>query len=603
MSKTRTVPLVPHGLPGHRGGIVLSAERPKNPWQVITRIWKYLGKQRLLFMLVIFFLIINTTATVTGAYLLRPIINNYIIPGNIAGLVIMVFWLIAIYSAGAVSAFLQNRIMIAVAQKMVKAIRADMFDKMEQLPVKFYDTHSHGELMSRFTNDLDNVSEALNDSITQVFASSITLAGTFVLMVYISPLLSVITITILFVMLWLASRIIKKSKAFFTGQQAALGVANGYMEEMITGQKVIKVFCHESAAIAGFETLNDDLCAKSTKAQFYSGVMMPVMQNLNTINFALTATAGGIISITTGLDIGGLAAFLQYSRQFARPINEISSQYNSLQAAMAGAERIFQIMDELPEIADDPNAITLTNIKGEVIFDQVQFGYIEGQIVLKNISLKANPGQKIAFVGSTGAGKSTIVNLLPRFYDIQTGCITIDGIDIRKIQRKNLRQSLAMVLQDTHLFNGTVMENIRYGRLDATDEEVFAAAELASADSFIKRLPKGYLTILENDGNNLSQGQRQLLNIARAAVADPPILILDEATSSVDTRTEINIHVGIDRLMKGRTSFVIAHRLSTVRNADEIIVLEHGEIVEKGSHKDLLHKKGRYFELYNSQFD
>ncbi|MFY0255364.1 ABC transporter ATP-binding protein [Chitinophaga sp. 30R24] len=602
MNEDRNSLSIPRGLPGHRGGMI-STERPKNTWQVITRISTYLGKQKLLLLLVIFFLLINTTATVVGAYLLRPIINNYIIPGNITGLVKMTLLLITFYITGAVSAFLQNRLMITVAQKMVKAIRADMFSKMQFLPVKFYDSHSHGELMSRFTNDLDNVSGALNDSVTQVFTSTITLTGTFILMFYISPLLSVVTITIVSVMLWLASRIIKKSEVFFTGQQVALGVANGYIEEMITGQKVVKVFSHEEETIAGFEKLNDDLRGKSTKAQFYSGIMMPIMQNLNTINFALTATAGGIIAITRGLDIGGLAAFLQYSRQFARPINEISSQYNTLQAAMAGAERIFQIIDELPETADKKNATALSNVKGEVVFDHVIFGYNEGQVVLKDISLQASPGQKIAFVGSTGAGKSTIVNLLPRFYDIQSGAIMIDGTDIRNIQRNSLRRSLAMVLQDTHLFNGTVMENIRYGRLDATDEEVIAAAVLASADSFIKRLPKGYLTVLEGDGNNLSQGQRQLLNIARAAVANPPILILDEATSSVDTRTEINIQTGIDKLMKGRTSFVIAHRLSTIRNADEIIVLEHGEIIERGRHQILLQQKGRYFELYQSQFD
>jgi ATP-binding cassette subfamily B multidrug efflux pump len=601
MTTAPNPPLMPHGLPGHHG--LQSVEKPKNAPRVITRIWGYLGAQRWLFLLVMCFLLMNTAATLGGSYLLRPIINNYIIPGNLTGLFRMALWLLAIYITGAVAAFFQSRLMIVVAQKMVATIRADMFSKMQMLPLRFYDTHSHGELMSRFTNDLDNVSEALNDSVTQVFSSSITLAGTFVLMIYISPLLSLVTIFIVSIMLLLARAIIKKSGAFFTGQQVSLGIANGYIEEMITGQKVVKVFCHEQAAIDGFELLNTELKEKSTKAQFYSGVMMPIMQNLNTINFALTAVVGGILSITRGLDIGGLAAFLQYSRQFARPVNEISSQYNSLQAAMAGAERLFQVMDELPEAADSIAAIELGPLKGEVSFEQVVFAYDEGEIILKDISLKAAAGQKIAFVGSTGAGKSTIMNLLPRFYDIQSGSITIDGNNIKDIKRQSLRRSLAMVLQDTHLFNVSVMENIRYGRLNATDAEVIAAAKLASADSFISRLPKGYQTILQGDGNNLSQGQRQLLNIARAAVADPPILILDEATSSVDTRTEINIQEGIDKLMEGRTSFVIAHRLSTVRNADEIIVLEHGEIVERGNHNTLLGLKGRYYELYTSQFD
>lgn len=601
MSETHNPPLLPHGLPGHHG--LVSVEKAKNPGRVITRLWSYFGRQKWLFILVVCFLLLNTAASLTGSYLLRPIINHYILPGNSTGLLRMVVWLLAIYLSGAASAFAQSRLMIVVAQRIVNTIRADMFSKMQRLPVRFYDTHTHGELMSRFTNDLDTVSEALNDSVTQVFSSFITLTGTFVLMVYISPLLSLVTVAIVSLMLWLASRIINKSKVFFTGQQASLGVANGYIEEMITGQKVVNVFCHEREAIAEFDRLNTDFRDKSTKAQFYSGIMMPIMQNLNTINFALTAAVGGVLSITTGLDIGGLAAFLQYSRQFARPVNEISSEYNSLQAAMAGAERIFQLMDELPEAADDDHAVALSRVTGNVVFDHVVFSYEAGHIILNDISLRVSAGQKIAFVGSTGAGKSTIINLLPRFYDIQSGSISIDGVDTKTIKRDSLRQSLAMVLQETHLFDDSVMENIRYGRLDATDAEVIAAARLASADSFITRLPKGYLTVLQGDGANLSQGQRQLLNIARAAVANPSILILDEATSSVDTRTELNIQMGIDKLMEGRTSFVIAHRLSTVRNADEIIVLEAGRIVERGNHTALLQQKGRYFELYTSQFD
>jgi ATP-binding cassette subfamily B protein len=437
----------------------------------------------------------------------------------------------------------------------------------------------------------------------QLFTSTITLAGIFILMIYISPLLTMVTLIIVPLMLFVASRIIKKSKGYFVTQQVALGNVNGYAEEIITGQKVVKVFCYEDSAEAAFEIINYDLRDKATQAQLYSGVMMPVIQNLNTINFALTATVGGLLAILRGLDIGGLAAFLQYSRQFGRPVNEISSQYNSIQSALAGAERIFQIMDEVPEAADAPGAVALVHVKGDVEFKSVTFGYDAGKIILKNISLNVKAGQKIAFVGSTGAGKTTIINLLPRFYDIQSGQITIDGIDIQNIQRKSLRSSLAIVLQDTHLFTGTVMENIRYGRLEATDDEVITASTLAGAHSFIQRMPKGYQTVLENDGGNLSQGQRQLLNIARATVAKPSILILDEATSSIDTRTEEIIQKGIDQLMKDRTSFVIAHRLSTVRNADEIMVLENGEIIERGNHESLLEQKGRYFTLYTEQFD
>lgn len=457
--------------------------------------------------------------------------------------------------------------------------------------------------MSRFINDVDNVSDSLNTSVLQLFTSTITLAGILALMIYISPLLTLVTLIIVPFMLWVASAIIKKSKGFFTTQQIALGVVDGYIEEMITGQKIVKVFCYESSAENNFETLNYDLRDKATKAQLYSGVMQPIIQNLNTINFALTATVGGLLAIFKGLDLGGLAAFLQYSRQFGRPVNEISSQYNTLQAALAGAERIFQTMDEIPEVPDTAGAIQLANIKGDVQFNGVTFSYDKDTVVLKNINLKADTGQKIALVGSTGAGKTTIMNLLPRFYDIQSGQITIDGTDITKIKRSSLRKSLAIVLQDTHLFTATVMENIRYGRLEATDDEVIAAATLSGADSFIQRLPKGYHTLLQNDGGNLSQGQRQLLNIARSTVAQPSILILDEATSSIDTRTEQIIQKGMDQLMKGRTSFVIAHRLSTVRNADEILVLENGEIIERGNHEMLLKQKGRYYQLYTGQFD
>jgi ATP-binding cassette, subfamily B, multidrug efflux pump len=593
--------LTPSGIPGRHGRI--SVEKPKNSRKAILRLWRYLSMQKLMLFVVLLLLLINTGATITGSYLLRPIINQYIIPHNLLGLIRMVFLLLGLYLIGSTAAIWQNRLMIRIAQKTVSIIRADLFSKLQSLPLRFFDGNSHGELMSRFTNDIDNVSDSLNTSVMQLFTSAITLIGIFTLMLYISPLLTLVTLIIVPLMLWVAAQIIKRSKNFFTSQQIALGTVNGYVEEMITGLKVVKVFCYEDHAAADFERLNYDLRDKATQAQLYSGAMMPVIQNLNTINFALTATVGGLLAILKGLDLGGLAAFLQYSRQFGRPVNEISSEYNSLQSALAGAERIFQIMDELPEIFDVDNSVALTKVNGNVQFSAVTFGYDADKAVLKNISLEAKTGQKIALVGSTGAGKTTIMNLLPRFYDIQSGTITIDGIDIREIQRSSLRHSMAIVFQDTHLFTASVMENIRYGRLEATDNEVIEAAILAGADSFIKRLPKAYDTILENDGGNLSQGQRQLLNIARATVAKPAILILDEATSSIDTRTEGIIQQGMDQLMKGRTSFVIAHRLSTVRNADEILVLENGEIVERGNHSALLQQKGVYFKLYTGQFD
>ncbi|HVU54629.1 MAG TPA: ABC transporter ATP-binding protein [Puia sp.] len=597
-SYTKTAP---GGMPGRRSN--LSSERPRNTRKVIGRLWHYISRQRSLSALVLMLLLINTAATLAGSYLLRPIINDYIIPKDIPGLIRMSLLLLAIYLAGSLSAIWESRLMILIAQRAVSGIREEVFSRLQSLPLSFFDTHNHGELMSRFTNDMDNVSDALNTSITQLLTSSLTLIGIFTMMLYISPLLTLVTLVIVPTMLLVARQIIKKSKVFFRSQQAALGAMNGYAEEMITGQKVMQLFSHEEIALQEFGKINDDLRDAGTKAQLYSGVMMPVIQNLNTINFAVTAAVGGVLAVAKGFDLGGLAAFLQYSRQFGRPVNEISSEYNTLQAALAGAERVFSILDELPEAADAPDARVAGRSDGNVVFDHVSFGYDSSKLVLKNISLEAKAGQKIAFVGSTGAGKTTIMNLLPRFYDIEAGSITIDGQDIRNIRRDSLRRLMAIVLQDTHLFTGTVMENIRYGRLDATDEEIMAAAKLAGADDFIVRLPQGYGTLLENDADNLSQGQRQLLNIARAAVANPYILILDEATSSVDTRTEQLIQQGMDRLMKGRTSFVIAHRLSTIQNADEIIVLEQGEIVERGSHHALLKQRGRYYQLYMGQFD
>ncbi|HBM79918.1 MAG TPA: multidrug ABC transporter ATP-binding protein, partial [Clostridiaceae bacterium] len=470
-------------------------------------------------------------------------------------------------------------------------------------PVRFFDTTSHGQIMSRFTNDIDNISESLNNSITQLLSSIFTVTGILCLMLFISPLLTLVTLVMVPLMRLIAKTLMKKSRAYFSSQQKALGEIDGYMEEVISGEKVVKVFSFEDNVEKEFNKLNSKLNKYSFRAQLYSQAIMPIMVSINAINYALTAAVGGILAVKTGLDFGGLMVFLQYSRQFGRPINELANQANAIQSALAGAERIFEIMDVSPERDNSENPVELKNVKGYVIFDHVTFSYDHIDTILKDISLYAKPGQKIALVGATGAGKTTITNLLTGFYDVDKGNIYIDGIDINNIKKDSLRKSLAMVLQDTHLFSGTIMENIRYGRLDATDEEVIKAAKLAYADSFIRRLPHGYDTVIEGDGSNLSQGQRQLLNIARAAIADPPILILDEATSSVDTMTERNIQKGMDGLMRGRTTFVIAHRLSTVRNADAIMVLDHGQIIERGSHEELLKQKGIYYKLYTGAFE
>ena len=504
----------------------------------------------------------------------------------------------AIYSVGVVAAYLQSRIMIGISQKAISKIRSDLFCKMQKLPVRFYDTNNHGEIMSRFTNDVDAVGEMLNQTVVQLVAGVISIAGTLGLMIYTNIWLTLVTLVMIPLIMRAGGEIAKRSRSHYGAQQAALGTLNGYIEETITGQKVVKVFCHEEIAEEEFEFLNYDLKEKQIRAQFFGGIMGPVMGNLSQVTYTLTAAIGGILCVARGFDIGGLTVFLNYSRQFSRPINEVSMQVNTIFSALAGAERVFAVMDQEPEPEDSLDAVDLKQVKGDVVLDHVTFGYQPDKIILKDISLYAKPGQKIALVGSTGAGKTTITNLLTRFYDIQEGTITIDGIDIRHIRRDSLRKNISMVLQDTHLFTGTVRENIRYGRMDATDEEVVEAAKLARAHSFIMRLEYGYDTMLEGDGANLSQGQRQLLNIARAAISKAPILILDEATSSVDTRTEKHIEHGMDRLMAERTTFVIAHRLSTVRNADAIMVLENGEIIERGNHEELLSLQGRYYQLY-----
>ena len=617
----------PHG-PGHapKGGF----RKPKNMRGTLRKLMRYLGRYKAHLALVVILLFISSACTVGGSYLIKPLINDYILPGDFPGLAKMLGLMALVYIVGAVCSFGYARIMVHVSQNTVAKIRADLFDKMQGLPLKYFDAHTHGELMSRYTNDIETVSEALNNSFASVISCSLNFLGTIAMMLVLSPVLTLITFGALAVMLAVVKAVGGRSRQYFAAQQKAVGEVNGYIEEMIEGQKVIKVFNHESAAKEGFDQRNEAYRQAGTRAQIYAGIMMPVMGNLSYINYAVTCCVGGLLAIRSG-DLGGLAAFLQYTRQVSQPITQISQQVNTILSAVAGAERVFEVMEAQPEV--DEGKVTLVRVtegrdgslaeanfdtgawawkkpdgelaplRGDVRFDHVVFGYDEDQTVLHDVSLFAKPGQKIAFVGSTGAGKTTITNLINRFYEIRSGTITYDGIDVRDIEKDSLRRSLGVVLQDTHLFTGTVADNIRYGRLDASDEEVEAAARLAGADGFIRHLPHGYQTVLSGDGGSLSQGERQLLNIARAACANPPVLILDEATSSIDTRTEKLIEKGMDRLMAGRTVFVIAHRLSTVRNAKAIMVLEQGEIIERGDHDDLIAQHGRYYQLYTGQME
>lgn len=577
--------------------------KPRQGKKTFWRLLSYLACDKGLLFVIGVLIIIGIIANLMGSYMLRPIINDYIIPGDFPGLVHILLILGGIYITGVIAVYIQYRLLNKIGQRTVARMRGELFSKMEYLPIPYFDTHQHGDLMSRFTNDIDRISEALTDSLSDMLSSILTLIGIFALMIFISPVLTLVTLITVPLMFLSAKSIVKRSRKYFKAQQDSLGSLNGYIEEMISGQKVVKVFGHEKKVQEDFDVRNDDLKGKAEKAQFYSGLMMPVMQNLNTLNYVIITIVGALLAIYRGFDVGGLAAFLQYSRQFGRPINELASLYNSIQAAIAGAERIFDIIDEEPEVLDAQNATILTNVNGDVKMENVVFGYKPEKIILKGISFHVKEGCKVALVGATGAGKTTIMNMLPRFFDIKSGEICIDGNNIMSVTRQSLRQSMAIVLQDTHLFTGTVRENIRFGRLDATDSEIIDAAKLTAAHSFIKRLPKGYDTMLENDGANLSQGQRQLLNIARAAIADPAILLLDEATSNIDTRSEILIQRGLDKLMEGRTSIIIAHRLSTIRNADRILVLEQGEIIEQGNHDELLAKKGKYYSLYQEQFE
>ncbi len=611
-----------HGPNGH------GFQRPKDMKGTFKKLMRYVGRYKAALVLVAVCLILSTVGSVATSYMLKPLLNDYILPGDFSGLLKMLVLMGGLFALSAVCSFAYARIMVHVAQRTVAAIRQDLFDRLQQLPVSYYDRHQSGDLMSRFTNDIDTVSEMLNSSFASIISNVLTFLGTVLMMIILNPWLTLITFGFLALMGVVVKVIGGRSRVNFQRQQAALGAVNGYIEEMIEGQKVIKVFNHEKQAIGRFTTLNDEYRQAATAAQAYAGMMMPAMGNLSKINYAVTCCVGGLLAIGGMFDVGSLGAYLLYVKQVSQPIGQISQQVNTLLAAAAGAERIFAVMDAQPETDEGKTVIvrvkkdgdtltettertgrwawkkpdgTLVELKGDVRFDHVTFSYDGEKTVLHDVSLFAKPGQKIAFVGSTGAGKTTITNLINRFYDIQEGTITYDGIDVKDIAKDSLRRSLGMVLQDTHLFTGTIADNIRYGKLDATDEEIRAAARLANADTFIRHLPQGYDTVITGDGAGLSQGERQLLAIARAAVSDPPVLILDEATSSIDTRTETLIERGMDSLMEGRTVFVIAHRLSTVRNAQAILVLENGQIIERGDHAQLLEEKGRYYQLYTGQ--
>ncbi len=618
--------------------------KPSDTKGTVKRLIKYIGKQKSLLVGMIVFVIISSVATVMASVFIQPIVDDLLIPAvgqefswalfkPIKKILIM---LVCAAIIGAGASYGKSRCSVYLTQKTLRNLRKDLFDSVEDLPINFFDSRPNGEIMSRFTNDVESLRAFLSQGLTQLISSSITIIGSFCVMLYYSWKLTILVVLMVAFMIFLVKVLGKKSSYYFKKQQKELGEVNGYIEETIEGQKVVKVFNHEEEVTEHFTQINDELRKASTGANTFASILMPLMNNLSYVNYAITAALGGMLAVKGFMTPGGIVAFLTNSRNFSQPITQVSQQFNNAIAAIAGAERIFEYIDEKPEVDDgyvtlvnakfDENGelceceehtgvwawkhqhtadgtVTYKQLKGDVVFENVTFSYDGKKTVLKNISLYAKPGQKIAFVGSTGAGKTTITNLLNRFYEIDDGKIRYDGINIKKIKKDDLRRSLSMVLQDTHLFTGTVEDNIRYGNLNATHEQIVEAAKLANAHSFIMSLENGYDTVLTGDGANLSQGQRQLLSIARAAVADPPVLVLDEATSSIDTRTEKLIEQGTDKLMQGRTVFVIAHRLSTVRNSNAIMVLEHGEIIERGDHEDLLKQKGRYYQLYTGQFE
>ena len=595
----------------------IGPKRPENLKQTLADLWSYLWKSKWSLFAVLLLVVLGSAAGIVGTYFIRPLINDFIATKDVVGLAKMLGVIGLIYIIGAIANYFSGKIMITIGQQTIETMRKDLFDHIQTLPIRFFDTNKHGDLMSRFTNDFENIQQAFNNSMLMIVSSLLQLVLTFVMMIILSPILTVMLIIMVFIMFAIVRVVAGRSGKFFAEQQKVLGQVNGFVEEHIEGQKVVKVFNHETLVLKEFETLNSQLREAANQAQFNSNIMFPVLGNISYINYALTASVGGYLVVFQGMDVGALASFLQYSRTFAQPLAQMSQQTNVLLAAMAGAERIFAILKEESEVDEGTVTLDQTDSKqwywvkgderipvvGNIQLNEVDFSYVSDVPILKKINVWAEPGLKVAFVGATGAGKTTITNLINRFYEINNGGITFDSIPITEIKKDDLRKTISIVLQDTHLFTGSIADNIRYGNLDATDDEVVKAAKLANAHGFIKRLPHGYQTEITGDGEGLSQGQRQLLAIARAAVANPKVLILDEATSSIDSHTEALISKGMDQLMEGRTSFVIAHRLSTIRNADVIMVMDHGEIIERGNHESLMEKQGVYYQLYTGQLD